>query len=105
VELEERVELNERRAFESKLWADFEILNKTLRPDALEVPPAVPGAAMLSENDEGPVVPQEFLNNSWGKGGAIYILGMFMIDGESPIAYCGFAMAVGMEFVRCVEHN
>ena len=98
-------EVNERKAFESKLWTAFEELNRTLRPDALEVPPAVPGAAMLSENDEGPVVSQEFLDNSWGKGGAIYVLGIFMIDGEPQITYCGFARAVGMEFVRCVEHN
>ena len=99
------MDVEERRAFESKLWAGFSERVKATSADALEVPSAVAGAAVLAENDEGPVMPQEFFDNAWGKGGAIYILGIFTIDGEPPVPYCGFARQVGVEFVRCVEHN
>jgi hypothetical protein len=92
----------DRRVFEERLWTGFEELQKTLSPDPLEIPPSVRGASLLSENDEGPVVSQEFLDKFWGRGGAVYILGVIKIDGESPITYCGFARAEGTEFVHCL---
>ena len=97
--------VNDRRTFEARLWTGFDELQKTLIPEALEVPPSVRGTALLSENDEGPVATQEFLDKFWGRGGAVYILGTIKVDGEQPITYCAFATVAGREFARCLEHN
>jgi hypothetical protein len=98
--------VEKRKDMEGWLWG--ELLEKRRRQNAkletLRVPVPVAGAAFFLENDEGPPVPEEYLEKL-RRGGGVYVLGTLEIEGENSIPYCGFARKAGGEFVMCLEHN